>query len=62
MNEVHRLLSKTFVFFQQSVISTSLKINKCCFLKIASNFNIRKSFHVYLDDVIRAVDKAELLI
>jgi len=62
MNEVYQLLSNTFVFFQQSLISTSLKTNKCCFLKIASNFNSRKSFHVYPDDVIGAVDKAELLL
>jgi len=62
MNEVHQLVSNTSVFFQQSVISTSLKIYKCCFQKIASNFNIRKSFNVYPDDVIGAVDKAELLL
>jgi len=54
MNKLHQLLTNTFVFFQQSVISTSLKIKNCCFLKIASSFNIRKSFHVYPDDVIRA--------
>jgi len=54
MNKLHQLLTNTFVFFQQSVISTSLKINKCCFLKIASGFNIRKSFHVYPDDIIGA--------